>query len=50
MCIVNIENPEQLNALRTQAPMGPYCDFEVRKLTDFAGEMDRLAAALQSGN
>ena len=49
MCIVNLESPEQLNALRTEAPMGPYCDLEVRKLTDFAGEMDRFAAALKSG-
>jgi len=48
MCILNLKNPEELNALAAAAPMGPYCDVEVHRLTDFAGEMDRLAAALKS--
>jgi hypothetical protein len=50
MCILNLKNPEELNALAAAAPMGPYCDVEVHRLTDFAEEMDRLAAALRGGN
>jgi muconolactone delta-isomerase len=50
MCIVNLKRPEELDVQPAAAPMRPYRDVEVRQLTDFAGEMDRLAAALKSGN
>jgi hypothetical protein len=50
MCIVNLKGPEELDVQAAAAPMRPYCDLEVRQLTDFAGEMDRLAGALKRGN
>jgi hypothetical protein len=48
MCIVNAENSKQLNDMTTSAPAFPFCDLDVRRLADFAKQMDPIGALFKN--
>ncbi len=46
--IANVNSADELDAIMTEFPLGPFTKIEVYPLTDLAGSMERLKKAIQA--
>ena len=46
--IVNVNSLEELDAISTEFPLGPFSEQEVYPLTDLVGSMERLKQVMQA--
>ena len=46
--IINVDSLEELDAVQSEFPMGPFSDQEVYPLVDLQGAMERMKQAIQA--
>ena len=46
--IANVNSSDELDAIMTEFPLGPFTDMEVYPLTDMVGSMERMKQAMQA--
>ncbi len=46
--IANVDSADELDAIMTEFPLGPFTDIEVHPMVDLAGSMEKLKQAMQA--
>ncbi len=46
--ILNVNSADELDAIMTEFPLGPFTDIEVHPLVDMVGSMERFKQAMQA--
>ncbi len=46
--ILNVNSADELDAIMTEFPLGPFTELEAHPLTDLVGSMERLKQAMQA--